>query len=197
MPHIVPDSPDAHGRSGPELGRYLFRNVPSDAVINFLATYQFHEQSADTDPSLLINYIRKRITVADSLRQWNVAIIGKPATHPGETLTFAENITVGRIVRSRLNGASQQPDFADIKTLMGARDAAIDLAGDINNLNEQTMRAARRQQLPHTGLLALYPIDKTSAPASAKTHRAPLNAEEHVIGVGLVFPHPTTTDSTV
>ncbi|MFE0256456.1 Z1 domain-containing protein [Streptomyces sp. NPDC059010] len=186
-----------HTEARPELGRYLFRNVPSDAVINFLATYQFHEQSAETDPSLLIDYIRKRITVADSLRQWNVAIIGKPATHPGETLTFAENITVGRIIRSRLNVASQQPDFADIKTLMGARDAAIDLAGDINNLNEQTMRAARRQQLPHTGLLALYPIDKTSAPASAKTHRAPLNAEEHVIGVGLVFPHPTTTDSTV
>ncbi|MFD3504606.1 Z1 domain-containing protein [Streptomyces sp. NPDC058678] len=181
----------------PDLGRYLFRNVPSGVVISFLAAYQFHEKSADTDPSLLIDYIRKRITMADSLRQWNVAIIGKPATHPAETMTFAENIAVGRIIRSRLNIASPQVDFADIKTLMSARDAAIDLTGDTSNLNEQTMKQARREQLPHTGLLALYPIDKTSAPLPAKKHRAPLDAEDHVIGVGLVFPQPTTTDSTV
>jgi Z1 domain. len=186
-----------HTEDRPDLGRYLFRNVPSGVVISFLAAYQFHEKSADADPSLLIDYISKRITMADSLRQWNVAIIGKPATHHDETLTFAENITVGRIIRSRLNVASPQPDFADIKTLMSARDAAIDLAGDISNLNEQTMKQARREQLPHTGLLALYPIDKTSTPVPAKKHRAPLNAEDHVIGVGLVFPAPTTTDSTV
>jgi len=43
----------------------------------------------------------------------------------------------------------------------------------------------------------LYPIDRVSAPGPEKKLRAPLNAEEHVVGVGLVFPEPQHGDSTV
>ncbi|MFB7608138.1 Z1 domain-containing protein [Streptomyces gardneri] len=188
----------SHVQASPDLGRYIFFNVPSDRVIDFLTTYQFHEGSPETDPSLLIDYIGKRIRMANSLRQWNVAILGKPAETDDDTLTFADGITVGRIIRTRLSIASDDPDFADIKTLMSRRDAAIDLGDGIGDLNEQEIREARRRQLPHTGLLALYPIDRTSAtPGQTNARRASLNAEEHVIGVGMVFPHPDYTDSTV
>ncbi|MGW5480919.1 Z1 domain-containing protein [Streptomyces sp. NPDC004008] len=190
-------SQSTHIQERPDLGRYIFFNVPSDLIIDFLAAYHFHERSPETESSLLIDYIRKRNARAHSLRQWNVAILGKPAETGDDTLTFADGITVGRIIRSRLNVASPQDDFADIKTLMGPRDAAVDLADDSGYPHQQAIAEARRAQLPDTGLLALYPIDKASAPGPGRTQRAPLNAEEHVIGVGIIFPEPHTTDSIV
>jgi hypothetical protein len=89
------------------------------------------------------------------------------------------------------------PEHADIKTLMSRRDAAVDLSGDVSKLKEEEIMRERKAQLPDTGLLILYPIDKTSAPNPPKPTRRPLNAEEHVIGVGLVFPEPRDGDSTV
>ncbi|OAH13399.1 Z1 domain-containing protein [Streptomyces jeddahensis] len=178
----------------PEEGRYIFRDVPHDVVTDFLATYKFHEKSPENDADLIIDYIRKRVATAGSLGRWNVAIVGNPK---GEDFTFASGVTVGRNVRARLEIPNAAPDFADIKTLMSRRDAAVDLTGDTAKLTEKEITDLRRVQLPDTGLLVLYPIDKVSEPNPTKKLRAPLNAEEHVIGVGLVFPKPRDMDSTV
>ncbi|MFI6056144.1 hypothetical protein ACIBCO_39535 [Streptomyces violascens] len=104
-------------------------------------------------------------------------------------------MSVGRAIRSRLDVGGP----ADIKTLMSPRDAALDLNGYQAAWVEADFRKQRRAQQPDTGLLVLYPIDKTSAPVSLRTrrNRVPLNAEEHVIGIGLVFPEPTQADSAV
>lgn len=106
-------------------------------------------------------------------------------------------MTVGRNNRARLAVSNPDPDFADIKTLMSRRDAAVDLAEGTAKLNEKGITDRRRVELPDTDLLVLYPIDKVSEPDPTKTARAPLNAEEHVIGVGLVFPEPRDRDSAV
>ncbi|WP_324784073.1 Z1 domain-containing protein [Streptomyces sp. H51] len=174
-------------------GRYIFRDVPYDVVTDFLTTYKFHEKSPENDADLISGYIRKRVAVG-SLRRWNVAIVGNPA---GEPFSFIPGVAVGRNIRSRVAVTNPTPDFADIKTLMSRRDAAVDLAGDISKLTESGIVEERRRQLPDTGLLVLYPIDKTSEPGPGKKLRAPLNAEEDVIGVGLVFPKPHGGDSTV
>ncbi|MFI1397718.1 Z1 domain-containing protein [Streptomyces sp. NPDC020681] len=175
-------------------GRYVFRDVPHDVVTEFLSRYKFHEKSPENDADLIIEYIRKRIATAGSLRRWNVAIVGNPKE---DTFTFARGVSVGRNNRARLDLSNAAPDFADIKTLMSRRDAAVDLAGDTSRLKEKEIMEERRKQLPDTGLLVLYPIDKVSEPSPSKKLRAPLNAEEHVIGVGLVFPAPLHSDSTV
>ncbi|MEU7056284.1 Z1 domain-containing protein [Streptomyces sp. NPDC046197] len=175
-------------------GRYIFRDVPYDVVTDFLAAYKFHEKSPENDAGLISEYIRKRVTSAGSLRRWNVAIVGNPA---GEPFTFAPGVTVGRSVRARIAVTNPEADFADIKTLMSRRDAAVDLSGDTAKLTEKGIMDERRAQLPNTGLLVLYPIDKTSEPSPTKERRAPLNADEHVVGVGLVFPEPQYGDSTV
>jgi hypothetical protein len=178
----------------PADGRYLFRDVPYDVVTDFLAAYKFHEKSPENDAGLISDYIRKRVTSAGSLRRWNVAIVGNPAGGP---YTFVPGVAVGRNTRARLKVESPDTDFADIKTLMSRPDAAVDLTGDTTKLTESGIKEKRRAQLPDTGLLVLYPIDKTSQPSPDKELRAPLNAEEHVIGVGLVFPEPQHGDSTV
>ncbi|MFJ5267810.1 Z1 domain-containing protein [Streptomyces sp. NPDC088358] len=175
-------------------GRYVFRDVPHSFVTDFLSTYRFHENSPENDAELIIGYIRKRVA-ANSLRRWNVAVVGNP--RGVEDFTFTSGVTVGRNVRARLADNTPSPDFADIKTLMSRRDAAVDLDGDTAKLTEKGIMDMRRTKLPDTGLLVLYPIDKASEPSPSKTLRAPLNAEEHVIGVGLVFPEPWDKDSEV
>lgn len=178
-----------------EEGRYLLRDVPYDLVIDFLKAYQFHENSKECDADLIIDYIDRRVRNAESLRRWNVAIVGNPVGTNEQNYEFAPGVAVRRIIRARLN--TPESDFADIKTLMSRRDAAVDLTGDSSKLTEAEIHAERRRQLPDTGLLVLYPIDKRSEPEQSKQRRVPLNADDHVIGVGLVFPEPTGEDSTV
>ncbi|MET9498859.1 Z1 domain-containing protein [Streptomyces sp. NPDC006552] len=188
-------------------GRILFRGVPHDVVLDFLSEYRFHEGTREkgaklvreNDAKLITEYIRKRVRNAGALRRWNVAVIGNPPKTPEGNHEFAPNVSVGRVTRAKLaTRADDKGDaFADIKTLMSRKDAAVDLAGDATGLTEQQIRDARRMQLPDTGLLALYPIDKYSEPDRSKKLREPLDAEDHVIGVGLVFPEPDGPDSAV
>jgi hypothetical protein len=182
-----------------ENGRHVFRNVPSEHVLDFLRAYQFHEKSQECDSDLLIRYIERRKREADSLLRWNVAIVGNPVDSELGNFKFAPEVEVGRIVRARLDldgqGAdnSFEDDFADIKTLMSRRDAAVDLCGENGKSTEEEIKQARLDQLPDTGLVVLYPIDKTSKPkpvAPGKRQRRPLDADADVIGVGLVFPQP-------
>ncbi|MFD0429244.1 Z1 domain-containing protein [Streptomyces zhihengii] len=84
-------------------GRFVFRDVPHDAITDFLARYRFHEKSQESDGELIVKYINKRISDAGSLRRWNVAVVGNPRN--GDTFTFAPGVTVGRNVRARVNSA--------------------------------------------------------------------------------------------
>ncbi|WP_019930105.1 Z1 domain-containing protein [Nocardia sp. BMG111209] len=180
-------------------GRYLFRDVPSNLVLDFIENYQFHEKSQECNGQMLSRYIRARNRNGGALRRWNLAIVGNPVTPARHDFSFATGVSVGRIVRAAITASD---DFADIKTLMSRRDAALDLAGDISNMDEKEIKKQRTAQLPDTGLLVLYPIDKESKPErqpkpNASNPRTPLDAPEHVIGVGLVFPQPAGPDSTV
>ncbi|MEV4474187.1 Z1 domain-containing protein [Nonomuraea sp. NPDC049504] len=196
--HLVAQSAQhaARREERPEDGRFIFRDVPYDLVLDFLKTYHFHEKSQECDADLLTGYIEKRVRTAGSLRRWNVAIVGNPLGDFDDAFEFAPGIAVQRIVRARLR--TSESGFADIKTLMSRRDAAIDLNGDGSNLTEQEIKVERQRQLTDRGLLVLYPIDKVSSPPPrVKQRREPLDAEEHVIGVGLVFPQPHGEDSAV
>lgn len=181
----------------PEDGRYVFRDIPHDLVLDFLQSYRFHKRSLECNAQLLAEYIEKRVRTAGSLGRWNIAIVGNPVTDDlPDSFEFAPGVAVGRIVRARLNVPDS--DYADIKTLMSRRDAAIDLAGHTGKMDEQEIKSERQKQLPDTGLLVLYPIDRVSTPpARIEQRRKALDAEEHVIGVGIVFPQPRGEDSQV
>lgn len=174
----------------PKDGIHLLRNIPHELVLEFLQDYSFHEESKECNGDLLSRYIQKRVREADSLGRWNVAIVGNNDSRFG-TFEFAPGVEVGRVIRARLQ-AGDDPKFADIKTLMSRKDAALDLTGSISKLTEPEIKAERRRQLPDTGLITLYAIDKTSAPLYDKQEslREPLDLPEHAIGVGLVFPRP-------
>jgi hypothetical protein len=94
--------------------------------------------------------------------------------------------------RSRFSSAGADDRVADIKTLTGSRDEAIDL--DIGQLprkviNRSTLLRTRMEQQSDKGLLLLYPIDAKSK--ALREGRAPLAIPGQVVwGVALVFPNP-------
>ncbi|MDX3190282.1 Z1 domain-containing protein [Streptomyces sp. MN03-5084-2B] len=187
-------SPEPAGQNGNK----LIRGVPHELITKFLREYQFHEKSQECDSELLTDYIARRIAKSGALRGWNVAIIGGSAgKETPKEFAFAGDLTVRMVTRSALNG--DNADFVDIKTLMSRRDAAIDLntSSVQGELTEEKIKGLRLQQSPHTALLALYAIDKDSKPDPPRIERRPLNAAADVIGVGLVFPPPSSVDSTV
>lgn len=178
-------------------GRFLFRDVDHERVLDFLETYEFHERSQECDAGLIAAYIKKRVAAASALRRWNVAIVGNPLGRPDtRSFEFASGVEIGQNTRARLPGAITD-GTVDIKTLMSRRDAAIDLRTpkSKSGLSEGEIEDLRRSQSPSTGLLVLYAIDKDSQPH--KTHRDPLGLEEDAIGVGLVFPKPSGQDNAV
>ncbi|MGW5861939.1 Z1 domain-containing protein [Streptomyces sp. NPDC055239] len=176
--------------SRPEDGRHVLHGVPHTDVLGFLSRYRFHESSQECDAELISAYIQRRVQ-RGSLLRWNVAIIGNRAGNTDTDFAFAPDVTVGRITRARIRNLKGEADFADIKTLMSRADATVDLVDVPRGLEEDEIKRERREQLPDTGLLVLYPIDKDSCPSERrKKFREPLSAEDHVIGVGLVFPEP-------
>ncbi len=177
--------------------RYLWRNAGYKAVTRFLREYSYHPESFESSNDVLIEYIEKRVRQSELLT-WNIAIVGKPTGDPSATVDLGHGIAPGRVVRSRLEG-----DVVDIKTLMSRRDAALDLnlskVSKEQPLTEEEIFTLRRVQLPHTGLLVLYVIDKDSAPNSKRpssgTKRVALDAPDDLVGFGLVFPPADGEDS--
>jgi len=172
---------------------HLFRDVPVGVVRTFLDRYEVHADSPDLERELLLAYIDKQLDAdKPSLEKWTVALVGgehNPVNIGG--------LDVGAVVRSRLN--DENPDRADIKTLMSKQDRVLDLdvtSAEARAVSEQRLAELRQIDQVHRdrGLLVLYPIEAHSAPVrppdptKPRPDRVALNAVDTVIGIGMVFP---------
>ncbi|MDX1883236.1 Z1 domain-containing protein [Mycolicibacterium sp. 120270] len=190
----VVDNP--HQKKG---GITTIRGVDSQDIISFLSAYNFHENSRDLDGELISRYILSRRDDGE-LTRFNIVIMGRTSAsdYLGEVdLGLTEK--VGCINRARLDVVGG-PTYADIKALMSRNDRVIDLELPEGELTEKTSNA-RLVQLRNapggerggfgdgSGLLLLYPVSKDSRPVrGSATTRTTLDAVEHIIGVGIVFP---------
>lgn len=177
----------------------LFTDVPYSDILDFLHSYEFHEDSTDADRKRLVAYIEKRVR-AGALRRWSVAVIGSNRGNT-EFRDMGGGVSVRMVKRARLGHKDQElGDVADIKTLSSRRDETIDLVldGPVPNDRKQILKL-RAQQRPDQGLLLIYPIEPESDTGTAG--RQPLNAptEDVVAGVSILFPTPAegTKDSEV
>ncbi|MEU1512260.1 Z1 domain-containing protein [Streptomyces sp. NPDC005811] len=182
-------------------GRALWREVPLDHVLSFIDEYQFHPKALDAARNLMQDYIVKRNKNSGALALWNVGVIGKKPAGASGRIKLPHGAAVELVVRTRLEPSAEE-SVADIKTLTGSRDEALDLRipeGE-EKVNRTLLQRLRVAQQPERGLILLYPIDaKAPVPIVRKNGqeapvegRAPLDAPgEAVWGVALVFPRPT------
>jgi hypothetical protein len=185
-------------------GRPLLESVPSSLVKDFLSHYHFHERAYRMRADLLAGYINEQIKQG-FLHYWNVVIVSHPNSNNG-TLDIGLRDKVNLIERSRLD----MPGIAhaNIKALVTAIDRISDLALPTeevrrmlgNSLTDERLLGLREDVLGPTGLLCVYPISKDSQPRSNRKRvgqraRLPLDAVEHVIGLGLFFPEARGEDA--
>ncbi|PQM45149.1 hypothetical protein C1Y40_04690 [Mycobacterium talmoniae] len=178
-------------------GVIIFRGIDSREIISFLSMYNFHENSRDMDSDLINRYILNRRDEGELLT-FNIAVMGRSSMsdYLGEIDLGLEK-PVGCINRARLNviGGST---YADIKALMSRNDRVIDLDVPPSELTAETsVKKLVQMRDPRelggfgdgSGLLLLYPVSKDSRPVRGTIGtRTALNAERHIIGVGMVFP---------
>jgi hypothetical protein len=169
--------------------------IESQLVLDFLASYRFHENSRDLNSELIARYIVGRFEDRE-LTHFKIAIMGRASDSDylgSVDLGLASE--VGCINRARIKvvgGAT----YADIKALMSQIDRVIDLGVTAEDLRELNLgEIARLRNGPErggrgdgTGLLLLYPVSKDSRPLRSAETREELRAVQHVLGVGLVFP---------
>lgn len=172
--------------------------VPSTAITEFLDSYAFHENSRDLDSKLISRYIDAR-RAENELMHFKIVLMGRGggSDYLG-TVDLGLDAPIGCINRARLRAVGGAT-HADIKALMSHSDRVLDLgisAADIRAANMNVGDIARLRNLPAhggqgdgSGLLLVYPVSKDSQPVRGSIRtREPLEAAEHVMGVGLVFP---------
>lgn len=171
-------------------GKLLYRNVPVDDVLAFIRSYQWHERSVEASADLMAAYIDKRVR-RGGLARWNVAVMGLAVDGVRSEVDLPGGRTVAGVIRSRINSNKGEP-LADIKTLTGSRDTAVDLVVPPGTtLTRTAMQELRLKQQPERGLVLLYPIDGQAA--STRRDRHALDAPVEIVwGAALVFPRPTS-----
>jgi hypothetical protein len=189
-------------RPGERSGIVVLRNVPANVVCSFVRNYRFSERSFDLDSEKIASYVEAQNGVGE-LQRFSVAVMGRGGGEaPSGHIDLGLADPVPLIVRSRLRNVPHEE--ADIKALMSKEDRAVDL--DVSDQELAKMNNGELGRLRNSpghggfgdgsGLLLLYPVAKDSAPSTPRSlHvREPLDAVDHVIGLGLVFPEAQTIE---
>jgi hypothetical protein len=191
----------------PRAGLTIIEGIDSQQIVTFLSMYHFHENSRDLDSRLISLYILDRRKEGELLK-FNIAVMARAAEsdYLGTVDLGLGGGPTGCINRARLQqigGAT----YADIKALMSRNDRVIDLRLPAGTLTADTKPAelSRFRNSPElggygdsSGLILLYPVSKDSRPVRGNAQtRQPLQAVEHVLGVGLVFPDSSSARANV
>jgi hypothetical protein len=188
-------------QGGPEIlnlkekGSTVYLNVQSDIILSFLKVYQIDDNNSAMPAPILVRYIEEQ-NKHEKLLFWSVAFVGRRDSAALGTidLGFSEpNSLVNRSGSDRFRGN----DVVDIKALMSESDVLLDVEqASTEFLSRDQMRVFRDSRRPDRGMLLVYPISKDSRPDRSRTQRRPLEAVQHVMGIGLVFPDVDKGDFT-
>lgn len=168
----------------------VFFDVPVEDVLQFLSKYHIHLDQVEMPTKQLQGYISAQ-NEKGRLKTWNVAVItSDEAGRPELDLGLQQPVAlINRAKYDRRTDAD-----ADVKALMSALDIAADVDVDfsaLEDLRRKEVLDKRDEALPDRGLLLLYPVNKDSIPLRTKDRRRKkLEAVDHVIGLGMVFPDP-------
>ena len=177
--------------------RWSFTDVPADKVVSFIGSYQFHPDQAGMRADHMTGWIQR--AAPDNL--WNVVVIGSNKVHKrldGTVVTLGDvDLGLGERVPAvnRAPLISPPKGTANIKALLSHDDWFADLDPEKVKAEGVTAkddpRTVRRSLSERHGLVIVYPISKDSIPmrnAGGTASRRDMQAADHLIGIGLVFP---------
>ena len=182
----------------------VFVGVPVARIREFLEAYKVHPVHVDMQDnyeSLLKKYIEEE-NEKGRLTLWNVVVVTRVAMDLdlGKVdLGFPEELPLIRRSRDPARGAENE---GDVKALMSQGDGMLDIdlpAEEMKAWASEDLPSKRRDYWPDRGVLLLYPIAKNSPPTRRSANRVAMDAEEHILGVALMFPKlgENVTDATV
>ena len=99
---------------------FVWNEVASDLVIDFLHRYETHTSANRVNPQLLSEFISKMNEVGE-LTNWTIALVGSKEAKRRDNVV--DGVTIGRLVRQD----KEVPGRYSIGRLLSPRDEAIDL----------------------------------------------------------------------
>lgn len=179
-------------------GTVLYRDVEAEKVLDFLQDYRVHPDCAEFRSDILADYVRRALLATPrSLSTWNVAVVQPERSSKGGPDTALGRHSVQLLSRSRVKEGGAESNYANIRALTSEGDAGIDLAPEMiaaEGSDRASILRVRTRELPVTGLLLLYPIDRLSAPPRDSETRVSLDADHHVLAAAMVFPGQQPTE---
>ena len=172
--------------------RWIFRGVPTNAVVDFLVTYQFHpDQKVFADPDLRHSTIDWLKRFAQG-HNWNVVLVGNPKAEDSLGNLLIAGISVPRLRRTPLRGSTAEK--LDFKAVMSSVDRLADIDpetyAEMPHATDPERMVVRRRRAGGDGLIVIYPISPASR--NAKELRArmdmPEGVGEDLLGFGIVYP---------
>lgn len=193
----------------------LFRGISSRPVLKFLDNYWVSESDPWLQPKPFSEWIDKY----DSEISWNVVLVSGGGR---SVFDFGNGLGVNTVVRTPVKSQywssdrlpdqlnPEESDVINIRALMSGDHQVLDLKilNDNRLLKPQHSQlfertnasskpeasAARREIIPGEGLILLYVVDKDSQPRESSKGRDGMEAPDHLIGLGVVFPHVANED---
>jgi hypothetical protein len=177
--------------------RWSIADVAADRVVSFISSYQFHPDQSGMRADHMIGWIQR----AAPDNPWNVVVIGsdKPRKRPDGTVVTLGKVDLG--LDEPVPAVNRAPlitppkGTANIKALLSHDDWFADLnTEDVKALGDTAKgdpRGVRRKLSDGHGLVIVYPISRDSVPmrfASGTRSRRDMQAADHLLGIGLIFP---------
>ncbi|WP_146238957.1 Z1 domain-containing protein [Arthrobacter livingstonensis] len=202
-----------------------FEGVDSDSILQFLHEYKVHKNARTIDPEPICKYIQGQ-NKKGYLTKWNVVFMERKNGDVSD-LTLGMDEPLKLLQRSKLSPATPGTANLKAISSTWDRFADLDIDKKIvaesfglpneSKVRDHHLRTARKMRgLDKVGLLVIYPINKDSRPnakaprvaeglqvpleasaARRNVERIALDAEEHLIGISLIFPEARDESDTV
>lgn len=166
--------------------RRLWRGIPNSAVVQFMNAYRTHEDQQSLRAEVVSNWLE---AYARDCR-WNVGLASGPTSRADVLGVIDLGVDEPIPMLNRAPLLKSQVGTANIKTLRSAIDQVADLGRDVvEGRRAEEYPTLRREHLPTTGLIVLYPISHKSVPIShGSNSRRAMRALRPLIGYSIVFP---------
>jgi hypothetical protein len=177
--------------------RWSLADVPAATVISFINSYRFHPDQSGMRADHMTGWIKR----AALDNPWNVVVIGSNKVHKHSDGTVVKLGEVDLGLTELIPAVNRAPlinpprGTANIKALLSHGDWFADLDPEdlktLGNMPKDDPRGVRGKLSAGRGLVIIYPISKDSIPmgvASRMRSRRNMQAADHLLGIGLIFP---------